>query len=192
MKFKFIISFQLIKDMKNLFPLSLLKSFIHLKIYIHSLFLSQLNRPCSFIVSLWPLSLWFTIDPEITSIRSFPVLPTSIVFFICKQKWSDLNLGSSDPEEKIQSLCYLKKKPLLTRLSVRTRGIWTNHKLQKLQALCAAHQKMATFLVSSEVFQNPGKKGPKPLLFQGQKLAWFICKLQETKESFFAMKDILE
>lgn len=91
MKFKFIISFQLIKDMKNLFPLSLLKSFIHLKIYIHSLFLSQLNRPCSFIVSLWPLSLWFTIDPEITSIRSFPSASYLYSFFYLQAevKWSE-------------------------------------------------------------------------------------------------------
>lgn len=176
---------------KNLFPLSLLKSFIHLKIYIHSLFLSQLNRPSSFILSLWPL--WFIINPEITFIRSFPRASyLYFLFFTWKQKWSDLNLGSSDPEEKIQSLCYLKNKPLLTRLNVRTRGMWTNHKLQKLQALCAAHEKMATFLVSSKVFQNPMKKKPKTLLFNRQVLAWFICKLQESKEGLFVKKEIFE
>jgi len=71
MEFKSILFFQLITDMKNLLPLSLLKSFIHLKIYTHSFFLSQLNRPCSFNLSLWLLSLWFIINSELISIRSF-------------------------------------------------------------------------------------------------------------------------
>lgn len=160
--------------MKNLFPLSLLKSLksIHLKIHIHPLFLSQLNRACSLILSLWPLSLWFIINPEITFIRSFPRASDLyglwgfflfvVVWLLClfcfvfnleaEVKWSEL--WNSDPEEKIPNLLYLKNKPLLMKLNVRTREMWTNNKLHKLQALCAADENMALFSVSFEVFQN--------------------------------------
>lgn len=94
-----IISLQLIRDMKNFFLAKVCYTFEDLHAFLLSLSIKQTLYIHS---SLWVCDSSYTQKSLPSDLR--PELPISYGFFTCEQKWTDLNLRSSDPGVKIWSL----------------------------------------------------------------------------------------
>lgn len=98
-------------------------------------------------------------------------LPISYVFFYlwAEVKWSEPQNSRSRAENQVFDFSKNLKNKYYS-WQWMSRGTWTNHKLQKLLAICTTCEEMTTYLVSSEVSKNLMQK------IKGLKTCWVMVR----------------